>query len=58
VVAPESAAASLAALRTVAPQAAMIGELDVGSSAVVLNTSFGGQRSLDELEDDPLPRIC
>jgi hydrogenase expression/formation protein HypE len=58
VVAPETAEASLAALRTVAPQAAMIGELDIGSSAVVLNTSFGGRRSLDELEDDPLPRIC
>jgi hydrogenase expression/formation protein HypE len=58
VVAPETADAALAALRTVAPQAALIGELNVGASAVVLNTSFGGQRSLDELEDDPLPRIC
>jgi|SRR5580658_284354 hydrogenase expression/formation protein HypE len=58
VVAPETADAALAALRTVAPQAALIGELKVGSAAVVLSTSFGGQRSLDELEDDPLPRIC
>jgi len=24
----------------------------------VLATSFGGERVLDELEDDPLPRIC
>lgn len=57
VVAPESSESSLAALRSVAPQAALIGELGNGDG-VVLNTSFGGQRSLDELEDDPLPRIC
>jgi hypothetical protein len=24
----------------------------------LLETAFGGQRSLDELEDDLLPRIC
>jgi len=58
VVAPESSEAALAALRMVAPQAALIGELSKGASAVVLDSSFGGQRSLDELEDDPLPRIC
>ncbi len=29
-----------------------------GPPQVVLATAFGGQRSLDELEDDPLPRIC
>jgi hydrogenase expression/formation protein HypE len=58
VVAPEMAEAALAALRTVAPRAALIGELRVGDSPVVLDTAFGGQRSLDELEDDPLPRIC
>jgi hydrogenase expression/formation protein HypE len=58
VVAPETAEAALAALRTVAPRAALIGDLRVGDSQVVLDTAFGGQRSLDELEDDPLPRIC
>ena len=58
VVAPETAEAALAALSTVAPRAALIGDLSVGSSQVVLDTAFGGQRSLDELEDDPLPRIC
>ena len=58
VVAPEAAAAALAALRCVAPQAALIGELAEGAPQVVLDTSFGGQRVLDELEDDPLPRIC
>ena len=58
VVAPESAEAALAALRTVAPQAALIGEIAEGAPQVILATAFGGQRSLDELEDDPLPRIC
>jgi hydrogenase expression/formation protein HypE len=58
VVAPETAEAALAALRAVAPRAALIGDLRVGDSQVVLDTAFGGQRSLDELEDDPLPRIC
>ena len=58
VVAPESAEAALAALRAVAPRAAQIGRLGEGSPQVILTTAFGGQRSLDELEDDPLPRIC
>jgi hydrogenase expression/formation protein HypE len=58
VVAPETAEAALAALRTVAPRAALIGDLRIGPPQVVLDTEFGGQRSLDELEDDPLPRIC
>ncbi len=58
VVGPESAETALAALRGVAPRAALIGELSAGSPQVILATAFGGQRSLDELEDDPLPRIC
>jgi hydrogenase expression/formation protein HypE len=58
VVAPEVSEAALAQLRTVAPQAALIGELDAGPPQVMLDTAFGGQRVLDELEDDPLPRIC
>lgn len=58
VVAPETADSALFALRTMAPQAALIGEIADGSSQVILDTAFGGQRSLDELEDDPLPRIC
>ncbi len=57
-VAPESAEAALAALRTVAPSAALIGEIQAGPPQVILETAFGGQRVLDELEDDPLPRIC
>jgi len=58
VVAPEAAEDALAALQTVAPQAAMIGEVLADAPQVVLETSFGGERWLDELEDDPLPRIC
>lgn len=58
VVGPESADAALAALHRVAPRAALIGEIGEGSPQVILATAFGGQRSLDELEDDPLPRIC
>jgi len=58
VVAPESAAAALAALKAVAPQASLIGEIRADAPQVILDTAFGGQRWLDELEDDPLPRIC
>ena len=38
--------------------AAVIGRVDAGLSQVVLQTSLGGERFLEELEDDPLPRIC
>src|SRR5450631_346082 len=58
VVAPDAADAALVQLRTVAPQAALIGEIQAGAPQVVLETGFGGQRCIDELEDDPLPRIC
>jgi hydrogenase expression/formation protein HypE len=58
VVAPSAAESALAELRAVAPRAALIGEIAGGPPQVILNTAFGGQRSLDELEDDPLPRIC
>lgn len=37
--------------------AAIIGEI-TSDNRVVLETELGGQRLLDELEDDPLPRIC
>ena len=39
-------------------EAAIIGEFSEGDSSVILKTSLGGERYLDELEDDPLPRIC
>jgi len=38
--------------------ACLIGRIEVGDSRVILQTSLGGRRILDELEDDPLPRIC
>jgi len=38
--------------------AAIIGHVDDGLSQVILHTSLGGERFLEELEDDPLPRIC
>jgi hydrogenase expression/formation protein HypE len=38
--------------------AAIIGHVENGKGRVALETSLGGKRYLDELEDDPLPRIC
>jgi hydrogenase expression/formation protein HypE len=38
--------------------AAIIGELMEPGADVVLETEIGGERLLEELEDDPLPRIC
>ena len=38
--------------------AALIGRVESGRGRVVLETALGGRRILDELEDDPLPRIC
>ena len=39
-------------------QAAIIGRVDKSSPHVLLQTELGGERILEELEDDPLPRIC
>jgi hydrogenase expression/formation protein HypE len=38
--------------------ARIIGRIEAGDSRVILETELGGHRVLDELEDDPLPRIC
>lgn len=38
--------------------AAIIGEIGKLPYPVILETELGGQRVLEELEDDPLPRIC
>ena len=38
--------------------AAVIGHMSAQSKHVSLATSLGGERVIDELEDDPLPRIC
>ena len=61
VVAPESADAALAAIRSVpgCEQAAEIGEVRTEPPGMVLvMTSFGGRRVMDQLVGDPLPRIC
>jgi hydrogenase expression/formation protein HypE len=60
VVAPADAEAARAAWRTLpgGGQAAIIGLVEPGRPQVVLETELGGQRLLEELEDDPLPRIC
>ena len=60
-VAPESAEAALAALRSVpgCERAAEIGEVRTEPPGMVLvETSFGGKRVMDQLVGDPLPRIC
>jgi hydrogenase expression/formation protein HypE len=57
----EQQAAALLALWQALPEgreAALIGTLEAASDRVLLQTELGGQRLLDELEDDPLPRIC
>jgi len=60
VVAEPEAQAVLAHWRSL-PQgsdAALIGVIDAHSQQVLLETELGGERLLEELEDDPLPRIC
>jgi hydrogenase expression/formation protein HypE len=60
VVAPESAEAALASWRALPEgrEAALIGRVAAGRPQLVLETELGGERLLEELEDDPLPRIC
>jgi hydrogenase expression/formation protein HypE len=60
-VAPEAAAGALEALRSLpgCEQAAEIGEVRTEPPGMVLvQTSFGGRRVMDQLVGDPLPRIC
>ena len=60
VVAPDEADVVLERWRNAdgGADARLIGRVDEGPARVVLETSIGGSRILDELEDDPLPRIC
>ena len=53
-------AAVLAALHALpcARDAAIIGYVREQPPRVVLRTPLGGERVIEELEDDPLPRIC
>jgi hydrogenase expression/formation protein HypE len=55
IVAPEGAEAALAAM----PEGVDIGEVKTEPPGMVLvETSFGGKRVMDQLVGDPLPRIC
>lgn len=61
IVAPEQAREALARWRALAggAGAALIGQVCAAPAGrVVLVTELGGERYLEELEDDPLPRIC
>ena len=60
VVAAEDADRALAGMRALpsGQDAAVIGRIEVQPARVVLQTGIGGERVLEELEDDPLPRIC
>jgi len=60
-VAPQAADRALAALKAVAgcERAALIGDVKPEPPGMVLvETSFGGKRVMDQLVGDPLPRIC
>jgi hydrogenase expression/formation protein HypE len=60
VAAPETAHVLLAAWRALPEgrDAAIVGTMETGRHAVTMRTEIGGHRILEELEDDPLPRIC
>ncbi|HZW60206.1 MAG TPA: hydrogenase expression/formation protein HypE [Woeseiaceae bacterium] len=60
VIDPSQAQAALAAWRALpcGRDAAIVGSMRAAPQRVVLETPLGGERFLEELEDDPLPRIC
>jgi hydrogenase expression/formation protein HypE len=60
VIDPEFAPALLASWRGIdaGKDASLIGYIDNQTQQVLLETEIGGERILEELEDDPLPRIC
>ncbi len=60
VIAEDQADAALAAWQALpqGSEAARIGQVAADIRHVVLHTPLGGSRILEELEDDPLPRIC
>jgi hydrogenase expression/formation protein HypE len=60
VVSDDDAEAALAAVRALpsGADAAIIGRVQEQPKRVVLRTPLGGERVIEELEDDPLPRIC
>ncbi len=60
VVGPEQADEALAIWHALpeGKEAARIGRIAADEQRVILETPLGGERFLEELEDDPLPRIC
>jgi hydrogenase expression/formation protein HypE len=60
VVAADEADRALAAMRALPSgrDAAVIGTVQEAPVRLVLRTPLGGERVIEELEDDPLPRIC
>jgi hydrogenase expression/formation protein HypE len=61
IVGPDGAEAALDAMRALpgCEDAAEIGEVRTDPPGMVLvETSFGGKRVMDQLVGDPLPRIC
>ena len=60
VAAPDAAEDFLTRWRAIpgGEEACLIGSICNGRGRVVLETAIGGERFLEELEDDPLPRIC
>ena len=60
VIAAEQADAALSAWRALpsGKDAARAGRITTSDKRVILETPLGGERFIEELEDDPLPRIC
>ena len=60
ILAPDHADAALDVWRNLpaGKDAARIGRITAAEQRVILETPLGGERFLEELEDDPLPRIC
>jgi hydrogenase expression/formation protein HypE len=60
VIDPAQADSALAVLRSLpgGENAECVGSISARGARVTLGTELGGERFLEELEDDPLPRIC
>jgi hydrogenase expression/formation protein HypE len=60
IAAPEQAEALLAEWQKLpsGEGAALIGTIEEGAPRTILETELAGERILDDLEEDPLPRIC
>ena len=59
VVAPECAEIAVLKLHALGyVDARVVGQIELGRAHAFIETELGGERILQELEDDPLPRIC